>query len=91
MVFSQSAYGVLPYMVDWSDWLTTGDTIEAHTVTATPPLAVASDAHTDTTVVVWLNSQGCSVGDVLPVRTLIETVGGMQEAVLFRLAIVEGI
>lgn len=86
--FSQSAYGDLPYEVDWTAWLS-GDTIASATVTATAPLVASSVTHTNTTVSVWLDSTACAVGDVLPVRCEIETATGMIESRTFRITIVE--
>lgn len=92
VTFSQSAYGELPYIVDWADWLASDgatDTITTHSVTVTAPLAMVNDSHTDTTVTVWLNSEACNVGDLLSFRVHIETDNGLKESVTLRLAIVE--
>lgn len=92
VTFSQSAYGELPYIVDWADWLASDgatDTITAHEIVATSPLVVVNDSHTTTTVVVWLNSEACSVGDLLPFRVHIETADGLKESLTLRMAIVE--
>lgn len=86
--FSQSAYGELPYEIDWTAWLST-DTITAATVEATAPLVASTVTNTTKKVFVWLDSTECAVGDVLPVRCEITTATGMKEARTFRLAIVE--
>lgn len=85
--FSQSAYGDLPYEVDWTAWLA-GDMITDATVTATAPLVASAVTNTNTEVFVWLDSTACAVGDVLPVRCEIETATGMKESVTFYLTIV---
>lgn len=88
MTFSQSAFGELDYTVDWTDWLA-GDTIASATVTEATPLTVALVTNTTTTVVVWLNSTACAVGDLLPVRFNVVTAGGRKESVTAYLAIIE--
>lgn len=86
--FSQSSYGELPYEVDWTAWLST-DTITSATVEATAPLVASAVTNTTKKVFVWLNSEACAVGDLLPVRCEIVTATGMKEARTFYLAIVE--
>lgn len=45
---------VLDYLIDWTAWLSTGETITAHTCTAVGA-TVTSSTHTGTTVTAWLS------------------------------------
>lgn len=87
-VFSKDPNAVLDYKFDWkgktnagkdSDWLTTGETIISHTVTAAAGLTVDSSLTTDddTSVTAWLS--GGTVGNRYSVTCHITTSAGRQE------------
>ncbi len=88
MTFAQSAYGFLPYVFDWTAWLST-DTIVSASVTATAPLVASAVSSTTKLVNVWIDSSECTPGDLIPVRCEIVTAGGMTESRTMHIAVVE--
>lgn len=72
---------VLPYTVDWTEWLVPGDTITAVQWTAQSGITVAQSpapSNTADTATVWLS--GGSAGKTFTVDCLITTSQGMQDA-----------
>lgn len=72
---------ILPYTVDWSQWLATGDTIATSAWVILPVGTTVAEAYSptndDTTATVWLEG-GTPIGTANVTNT-ITTVGGMQE------------
>lgn len=72
---------VLDFRLDWSSWLTTGETILTATVTATDGLTVAPSGSptvvTGTDVTVWLT--GGTVGTIYGVTCRITTSAGRTD------------
>ena len=53
-VWVKDPSSVLDWHFDWLDWLETGETIIASTMTADSGLTIAADSHTDTNTTSWL-------------------------------------
>lgn len=55
--FEKNAAAVLDWKFDWSDWLTTAETISSQTTTVTTGITLASSSITDTntSVTAWLS------------------------------------
>lgn len=86
-------YAVLDYSLDWTNWMPTGDTISALTVTAqtisgdAAPLTI--DSSTNTTVIATANISGGTVGNVYNVEYKIDTTNGLKDSRNFRIKVVE--
>jgi hypothetical protein len=65
------------YEFDWSGWLTEGDSISSHTVTAATGLTLDSSSATSTAVTVWLS--GGVAGMAYPVTCHIVTAAGRED------------
>jgi len=68
---------VLDFVVDWSLWLATGETITASTITAPPGITVDSDTFTGTTVTYWLS--GGTLNTAYNIVNHITTSAGRQD------------
>ena len=88
MRFLKDSDAVLDYLFDWAastngngatDWLSAGETIADHTITATTGLTVDSSslANTAASVVVWLS--GGTVGNSYDVTCHITTSAGRED------------
>lgn len=86
-------YAVLDYSLDWTNWLPSGDTISAHTITAetisgdSAPLAVDSSTNTD--FIATANISGGTVGNIYNVEYKITTTNGLKDSRNFRIKVVE--
>lgn len=83
----------LDYQLDWSEWLSSGDTIASSTWTAetisgdTDPLNITSDTNSTTTTTVTLN--GGTAGNIYRLYNQITTDGGLIERRFFRLKLTD--
>lgn len=68
---------VLPYSIDWSDWLVSGDTIATSTWAAETGITVDSDSETTQVTTVVLS--GGTVGETYRVRNRIVTANGYTD------------
>lgn len=78
--FLKDDSAVLDYQFNWAGerpWLTGGDTIVSHTVTAASGLTVDSTEATGTAVTVWLS--GGTVGQSYAVTCHIVTAAGRED------------
>lgn len=86
-------YAVLDYSLDWTNWMPSGDTISALTVTAetisgdAAPLTI--DSSTNTTVIATANISGGTVGNTYNVEYKIDTTNGLKDSRNFRIKVVE--
>lgn len=74
---NKDPYALLPYVVDWSLWLVTGDTIATSTWIVPSGLTVVLTTHTSTSATVWLS--GGTAGLTYACINQIVTAGGLQE------------
>lgn len=75
--FTKDPDAVLDYTVDWSAWLTTGDTITASSWTVEAGLTKDTDANTDSAATVWLS--GGTAGSDYQCTNEIETADGRTD------------
>jgi hypothetical protein len=68
---------VLPYTVDWSDWLVGSDVIASHTVTPAAGITKDSSSDTDTTVTAVMS--GGTAGSSYEVVYHVTTTNGLQD------------
>jgi hypothetical protein len=73
-VFTKDPSEVLDYRRDWSDWLTSGDTINASTWTIPEGITKDSDTKDGDSATVWLS--GGTDGEEYTVTNKITTNGG---------------
>lgn len=73
-LYTQDPSEVLSYTIDWSDWLSTGDTISTSAWTADEGLTVAGGGNTTTTATVVVS--GGVVRYLYRVKNTITTAGG---------------
>ena len=69
---------VLPYEWDWRPWLSAGETITSHTVTATPAGLTVSGVG-EAAGVVTATLAGGTIGEIYRVTCHIETSGGLVD------------
>lgn len=91
MRFTKDSDAVLDYTLDWSQWLTTADTITASTYTVTPSetggVTVDDQSFTGTKTTVWLS--GGVAGQKYFVTNHITTSGGRQDDRSLRITVKE--
>lgn len=86
-------YAVLDYSLDWTNWMPSGDTISALTVTAetisgdAAPLTIDSSTNTD--YIATANISGGTVGNTYNVEYKIDTTNGLKDSRNFRIKVVE--
>jgi len=86
-------YAVLDYSLDWTNWMPTGDTISAITITAetisgdATPLVI--DSSTNTNYIATANISGGTTGKVYNVEYKITTTNGLKDSRNFRIKVVE--
>lgn len=86
-------YAVLDYSLDWTNWMPTGDTISAITITAetisgdAAPLAIDSSTNTD--YIATANISGGTAGNIYNVEYKITTTNGLKDSRNFRIKVVE--
>lgn len=76
---------VLDFQFDWSEWLSDGEIITAHTVTTGDTITVDSSTHTDTTVTAWVSGGSDKSSATLTCHVL--TTAGRQDDRSIRLLI----
>ena len=86
-------FAVLDYSLDWTNWMPSGDTISALTVTAetisgdAAPLTIDSTTNTD--YIATSNISAGTVGNVYNVEYRITTTNGLKDSRNFRIKVVE--
>lgn len=68
---------VLDWMFDWTDWLSSGETITGHTITVDTGITNDSSTEDAGKVTVWLS--GGTAGENYKVACLIETSAGRTD------------
>lgn len=90
-LIDKDADAVLDYLLSWSNWLSSGDTISTSSWSIqaisgdSDPLTTTSDSNTDTTTTVKLS--GGTVGNLYKVYNTITTNGGYTDRRYFRVKI----
>lgn len=90
-LIDKDADAVLDYLLSWSNWLSSGDTISTSSWSIqaisgdSDPLTTTSDSSTDTTTTVKLS--GGTVGNLYKVYNTITTNGGYTDRRYFRVKI----
>lgn len=80
-MFIKDPSAVLPYTVDWTEWMQPGDAITAVTWTPQTGITVQTSpapSNTGSTATVWLS--GGTAGQTYTVDCLITTSQGLQDA-----------
>lgn len=54
-VFTKDPQDVLDYVIDWSDWLATGETISTSTWTVPSGITKESDSSSSNETIIWLS------------------------------------
>jgi hypothetical protein len=75
--FTKDPDAVLDYVLDWSEWLVTGDTISAATSTPDSGITVDSTSHTTTGTTTWLS--GGTAGTTYSVVVHVTTADGRED------------
>lgn len=89
----KDADAILTYSIDWSDWLTNGETISSNTYDIetisgdTDALEKTAQSNSDTVTTVKVS--GGTVGNIYKVYNTIVTSGGLTERRYFRIRIDE--
>jgi hypothetical protein len=83
----KSPYATLSYSVDWTAWLSAGDTID--TVTWTVPAGLTNVQESNTATKASIKLSGGTAGQQYDVRCQIETVGGLIDARTLRFMVVD--
>lgn len=73
-VYRKDPDATLDYMVDWSSWMVSGDSIVSSTWIVPVGIVKASDSYTSTTATVWLS--GGAVGSEYSVTNRVVTTQG---------------
>ena len=76
---------ILDYVMNWTDWLSTGETITAHTVTVGTGLTKQSDSQTASAVTVWLTGGTKGVSYLVTIE--IVTSQGRTDSRSFRVRV----
>lgn len=86
-------YAVLDYTLNWSNWLTSDDTISSISVSVetisgdSAPLAVDSTTNTPSLTTAYIS--GGTVGNIYNVEYRITTANNLQDSRNFRIKVVE--
>lgn len=75
--FIKDPDSTLDYTVDWTQWMSSGDTIASVTWTVPSGITQVTSTNTSTKAIVWLS--GGTVGQSYQVRCRIVTVGGRTD------------
>jgi len=85
--FRKDPEAVLDFAFDWSPWLSDGETITNHNITASAGLTVNSSSEADGVVTVWLS--GGTASSKYRVECLIETSAGRTDERSFTVSVSE--
>lgn len=75
--FIHDPQAVLDYVVDWTDWLDSGDTISSKTVTVPSGVTLTSSSIAGSTVVAWIS--GGTAGTDYLITVHITTAASRQD------------
>lgn len=87
ITYYQDPDAILDYEMDWSEWLSDGDTIASSTWIVPEGVTTAGEANTTTTATVWLS--GGVAHSRYRVTNRIVTAGGRQNDCSFDLCVQE--
>lgn len=85
--FTKDPDALLDYLVDWEDWLSTGDFIVSAATSATSGLTVSTQAFTSTQHTIWLS--GGTKGTDYIVTSRVWTNGGRKDDRSFKIRVKE--
>ena len=88
--YNKRPHDVLDYVVDFTRWLSDGDTIKAATSligTVGTTIAITSTSHTSTTATVWIS--GGADGQTAEVVVRVETMLGRTKEACFKIRVME--
>jgi len=80
-------YAVLDYSLDWTNWMPSGDTISAITITADTGITIDSTTNTDYIATAYIS--GGTAGTTYNVEYNITTTNGLKDSRNFRIKVVE--
>ena len=80
-------YAVLDYSLDWTNWMPSGDTISAISITADAGITVDSSTNTD--YIATANISGGTAGTTYNIEYNITTTNGLKDSRNFRIKVVE--
>jgi hypothetical protein len=80
-------YAVLDYSLDWTNWMPSGDTISAITVTADSGITI--DSSTNTSYIATAYISGGTAGNIYNIEYKITTTNGLKDSRNFRIKVVE--
>jgi hypothetical protein len=80
-------YAVLDYSLDWTNWMPSGDTISAITITADAGITIDSTTNTDYIATAYIS--GGTAGTTYNVEYNITTTNGLKDSRNFRIKVVE--
>lgn len=80
-------YAVLDYSLDWTNWMPSGDTISAITITADAGITIDSTTNTDYIATAYIS--GGTAGTTYNVEYKITTTNGLKDSRNFRIKVVE--
>jgi hypothetical protein len=78
---------VLDYGIDWSEWLTTGETLTVSTWTVPSGITKDSDQRADTSTKIWLS--GGTAGESYTIANKIETSDNRTDERSFEIMVEE--
>ena len=80
-------YAVLDYSLDWTNWMPSGDTISAITITADAGITI--DSTTNTNYIATAYISGGTAGNIYNIEYKITTTNGLKDSRNFRIKVVE--
>jgi len=80
-------YAVLDYSLDWTNWMPTGDTISAISITADAGITI--DSTTNTNYIATAYISGGTAGNIYNIEYKITTTNGLKDSRNFRIKVVE--
>ena len=79
-------YAVLDYSLDWTNWMPTGDTISAISITADAGITI--DSTTNTNYIATAYISGGTAGNIYNIEYKITTTNGLKDSRNFRIKVV---
>lgn len=80
-------YAVLDYSLDWTNWMPSGDTISAISITADAGITIDSSTNTDYIATAYIS--GGTAGTTYNIEYNITTTNGLKDSRNFRIKVVE--
>ena len=86
-IIEKSPDSTLPYIIDWTAWLSNGDTLSS--VTWDVPTGLVNEAESNTSTRASITLSGGVAGSTYDVKCTILTTGGLIEARTLKFMVVE--